>query len=652
MIRGLALYFCLILLSYAQEYGQADRSQPGDAMIQAFLAKDAESLEAQFTDDLETWHSKRAQWKKEYLYMLGLSPMPERTPLEATVTGQVTGDGFRIENLHYQSSPRLYVTANVYRPARITEGQRLPAILYVCGHAPGGRDGNKTRYQANGIWFARHGYVCMIVDTVQIGEIAGTHHGTYRENRWWWHSRGYTPAGVECWNGMRGLDYLVSRSDVDADRLGVTGISGGGAVTFWVAAADERVKVAVPISGMADLPSYVSNQVINGHCDCVFFNNAYCWPWSRAAALIAPRPMLFTNSHLDPIFPMDANDRITNRLERIYSLYGKGDLVDCLISRGGHAYRKDIRQGTFRFFNTHLKGDSRAISDSEVDLSVRKGTHFEGAIDPMTLRVFPTDADIPNNHINSNIDHHFVPIAQPPLPTTKTHTYWKDELIQGLRRGGFQWMPEQVSAARVVSVNHNRTLIETEPGIQLAMPSTLQPKKPKRIIVIVRSEHSEEPWWTNFTQPDDAVYHCFPRGVSDSAWTQNNPPNYVERSMVLLGRTADACRVYDVMATCQWLQSQEIPLVLAGKGRAAVIAAYAALFEPKIAEIVLHAPAVSHMESKAPQILNALRTCDIPDVLGMLAPRKLTLLQCDPTAFERVDKIYSVLGSIDEFIIH
>ena len=84
-------------------------------------------------------------------------------------------------------------------------------MFYVCGHSNRGRNGNKTAYQSHGIWFARHGYVCLMVDTLQLGEIAAIHHGTYREGRWWWHSRGYTPAGVECWNGIRGIDYLISR---------------------------------------------------------------------------------------------------------------------------------------------------------------------------------------------------------------------------------------------------------------------------------------------------------------------------------------------------------------------------------------------------------------------------------------------------------
>src|SRR5262249_19015961 len=152
--------------------------------------------------------------------------------------------GFVVEKLHFQSVPGLYVTANLYRPATMKDGARLPAVLYVCGHSGMGRNGNKTAFQSHGIWFARHGLVCLIVDTLQLGEITGMHHGTYREGRWWWHSRGYTPAGVECWNGVRGIDYLISRPDVDNERLAVTGISGGGAATFWIAAADNRVKVA------------------------------------------------------------------------------------------------------------------------------------------------------------------------------------------------------------------------------------------------------------------------------------------------------------------------------------------------------------------------------------------------------------------------
>ena len=74
--------------------------------------------------------------------------------------------------------------------------------------------GNKTNYQHHGTWFARNGYVCLMIDTLQLGEIEGIHHGTYKHDMWWWNARGYSPAGVEAWNCIRALDYLETRPEV------------------------------------------------------------------------------------------------------------------------------------------------------------------------------------------------------------------------------------------------------------------------------------------------------------------------------------------------------------------------------------------------------------------------------------------------------
>ncbi|MGZ8489883.1 MAG: alpha/beta hydrolase family protein, partial [Candidatus Binatia bacterium] len=424
LVKSVILLFT-IAFPFAQEYGRTDRENPGDEMIQQYLKREAEKIETDFLAGIKTqqdWERERPKLMGEYFHMLGLSPLPEKTPLHATITRTLDRGDYFVDMLHYQSRPGLYVTANVYRPAKVNPGEKLPAILYVCGHSGRGRSGNKTAFQDHGIWLARHGYVCLMVDTLQLGEIAGIHHGTYREGRWWWLSRGYTPAGVEAWNGIRGIDYLASRSDVDPERIGVTGISGGGAATFWIAAADERAQVAIPVSGMADLVSYLPSRMINGHCDCMFLYNTYQWHWTRIAGLIAPRPMLFVNSDNDPIFPMDANDRIINRLERLYSLYGASDRVDSFVSIGGHDYRKDIRQGVFRFLNTHLKNDPAQLSDTEVDL-VTGGRDDQHPIKPEELRVFPKDENIPADALNAKIDEHFVPIGTPALASNNTGSF-------------------------------------------------------------------------------------------------------------------------------------------------------------------------------------------------------------------------------------
>lgn len=650
----------------AQPYGEPDRESPGDAMIQRYLAAEAGRVHAQFTNDLrslESWEQARPAHRQEYLHMLGLWPLPERTPLHATVTRTIDGDGYKVDMLHFQSRPRLYVTANLYRPDPAPPGRQLPAVLYVCGHSNQGRAGNKTAYQSHGIWFARHGYVCLMVDSLQLGEIGAIHHGTYRENRWWWHSRGYTPAGVECWNGMRAIDLLRARRDVDPERIAVTGISGGGAATFWIAAADERVKVAVPVSGMADLPSYVGNRVINGHCDCMFLYNTFQWPWTRIASLIAPRPLLFVNSDADPIFPMDANERVINRLERIYSLYGKSDFVDAVVSIGGHAYRQDIRQAAFRFINLHLKGDPSLVADSEVDLVTGPRNDRTYPIPIDQLRVFPTDSDLPEDELNTTIDEHFVPRANVALPDRAGFPAWKHGLLTELRRVSFRTFPERIPTARLRPQDTpDGPQLETEPGIRVRLLQVAKPKSSNgsnRILLGVQgggSTNAIVALLRALGRPGDELFVCEPRGTGPTRWTRKNPPNYVERSLALLGRTADTGRVWDIIATARVIQGRkghEREFVLVGDGATAVLAAYAALWEPEIDTLILRDPPLSHRQPEAPQFLNVLRVCDVPEVLGMLAPRPLKVIATPNPKLRRTTQIYAAAGaasalSIDE----
>jgi dienelactone hydrolase len=647
----------------AQQYGKPDRDQPGDEMIQEYLRCVTEDLHGRFLKDIESvedWKKLRPKYKEEYFYMLGLWPMLEKTPIKAAVTGTLSGDDYTVDMLHYQSRPRLYVTANLYRPKNIAEGQRLPAVLYVCGHSPRGRNGNKTAYQSHGIWFARHGYICLVLDTLQMGEIAAIHHGTYREGRWWWHSRGYTPAGVECLNGIRGIDYLISRPDVDPERIAVTGISGGGAATFWIAAADERVKVAVPVSGMADLMSYVPNRVINGHCDCMFLYNTFQWPWTRIAALIAPRALLFVNSDKDGIFPMDANQRVINRLERLYSLYGASDFVDSVVSIGGHAYRQDIRQGAYRFINMHLKNDARVVMDSEIDLVTNSGGSQHHPIEPERLRVFGKDSDIPEDELNTTIDRHFVPLAQLDPPEKDRYETWKAAILTELRRVTFRYFPERISSAKLIEqVDLDDLRLESEPGIEVRLERAKEfdsAEDAKRVLMVVGNPDSNEPalnWLRRVYEPGDHVYFCAPRGVGLTRWTSKNPPNYVERSCVLLGLTVDAGRVWDIIAAARYLHDKyddNIPVYVLGKGAAGVIAAYGALLEPEIAGVILNEPPLSHMDNEAPRFLNILRVCDVPDVLGMLAPRMLTVYSSRSDELKKVAEIYTIAGVSENFV--
>jgi dienelactone hydrolase len=643
----------------AQALGQPDRGSPGDEMIQAYLRQETEKISARFSDDIKSlaaWEAKRPQYVEQYAYMLGLSPCPEKTPLSAQVTGALKGEGYVVEMLHYQSRPHLYVTGNLYRPANAKPGEKLPAVFYVCGHSGRGRNGNKVAYQSHGIWFARHGYLCLTVDTVELGEIASYHHGTFNLGRWWWHSRGYTPAGVEAWNGVRGIDYLISRPDVDPERIAVTGISGGGAATFWIAALDERVKVAVPVSGMADLESYVPNRVINGHCDCMFVYNTFQWPWTRIAGLIAPRPLLFVNSDQDGLFPMDGNERIINRLKRHYSLYGASDQVESVVSVGKHAYRRDIRQAAYRFINEQLNGDATPILDSEVDLVSEGKDPGAYPIAPEKLRVFPTDAEVPTDAINKTIDEQFVPIAKVAAAEPGKLDDWKKQHISELRRVVFGYFPDTIPAAkRLGEVDKLTQRMQSEQGIEFrlryAAQTDIKGAKSVLLVVLNADEAGTSPEWASKLASDEQiVIYCEPRGIGATTWTRKNPPNYVERSHALLGRTVDTGRVWDVAAAAKYLSiasqppteqsNARVSIQVVGKGAAGLIAAYAAIWTPEIDGVTLMSPPTSHMDSAAPQFLNMLRVCDVPGALGLLAPRRLTIVGSAADRFAATSAAY------------
>ena len=218
------------------------------------------------------------------------------------------------------------------------------------------------------MWFARNGYVCLIIDTLQLGEVAGMHHGTYNLGRFWWQAAATRRPASSAGTASAAIDYLCRRPDVDPERIGVTGISGGGATTFWIAAADERVKVAVPVSGMSDLESYVTNKVINGHCDCMFLVNTYHWEWTTIAALIAPRPLLFANCDNDPHLP-DGRQPPDHRpaAQVLRRCYGKPELWTTTSAKGGHDYRRpaprDLRVHQQAPEGRHRPGEGRRLPE-------------------------------------------------------------------------------------------------------------------------------------------------------------------------------------------------------------------------------------------------------------------------------------------------
>jgi dienelactone hydrolase len=339
----------------------AKTATPQQAALNAYFEQQVSAIEGRLGREITTkedWLAKKDEYRRHLAEMLGLEPMPPRTELKPVVTGSFEHEGIVVENLHFQASPGLYVTGNLYRP-KVVE-KPLPTILYVCGHASVTKDGvsygNKAHYEHHGVWYAKHGFVCLVIDTVELGEIRGEHHGTYSKGRFWWWSRGYTPAGCEAWQGMRALDYLETRPEVDKTRFGVTGRSGGGAYSWYIAALDERIKAAAPTAGITTLRNHVVDGTVEGHCDCMFMVNTYRWDYDQVAALVAPRALCIVNTDKDNIFPIDGVFKIYQSARRIYKLLGAEKNIGLQIAEGPHADAQTVNVGEFHWMTRFLQG--------------------------------------------------------------------------------------------------------------------------------------------------------------------------------------------------------------------------------------------------------------------------------------------------------
>ena len=256
----------------------------------------------------------------------------------------------------------------------------------------------------------------------------------YRYNMWWWNCRGYTPAGVEAWNCVRALDYLETRKEVDAERIGVTGRSGGGAYSWWIAAIDDRIKAAVPVAGITDLQNHVVDGCVEGHCDCMFIVNTYRWDYPMVAALVAPRPLLIANSDKDTIFPLDGVVRVHRKVREIYRLYGAEDKLGLQITEGPHKDTQELRIHAFVWFNRFLKGENPIISEPAVPF-------FE----PEQLRVFQ---DLPADQVNTKIQETFVPAASGPRVPQSSQEWaaMRDGWMKALREKVFRGWPSEREA--------------------------------------------------------------------------------------------------------------------------------------------------------------------------------------------------------------
>ena len=290
-----------------------------------------------------SWNQRAAQIRELILASAGLLPMPERTPLNPSVFGDIKHPDYSVSKVYFESLPGFFVTGNLYRP--VGDGP-FPAILSPHGHWAYGRLENSAVASVPGraINLARQGFVVFTYDMIGYNDSRQLEHrlfGGSREKLW-----GLSMAGLQLWNGIRSLDFLESLPYVRRGSIGATGASGGGTQVFLLAAVDQRVAVAAPVN-MISLH-------MQGGCLCenqpglrLDTNNV------EIAATIAPRPLLMVSA---------TGDWTTNTMEReypavraLYSLAGAGDRVHAVRFDAPHNYNRESREAVYAWMARWLQ---------------------------------------------------------------------------------------------------------------------------------------------------------------------------------------------------------------------------------------------------------------------------------------------------------
>lgn len=604
---------------------------------------------------IEDWNIARPQRYQDYLEMMSLTDVPlegERPPLNVKIVGEIQQDGYRIIKLHYESLPDLYVPANLYIPDNMD--QPAPAILYVCGHSRT----QKANYQAHPAHFAKLGFVSLIVETIQWGEVYGHHWGCYAEGRFHWYSRGYTPGGVELWNAMRGIDLLQARPEVDDDKIGVTGISGGGIVSWYTGAADPRVKAVAPVCGNGTVEGHIHQYTIDGHCDCMMLINTKLIDVHDIGALIAPKPLLVAAANRDGLYSIEAIRTAYKNIERIYKLNGAEENVSFVETPGGHSYHEQSRTEIFSFFLKHLMGKDVPPSETgDIDQSE------EAMLSVDELKVY-VDGPPPGDR-TTTIQDTFQTMASPPVITKQSELdEYKNKVVSFLKENTFNAFPKEkneLSVRREFRADDGNDVYTFIPEEGFRLPVEIRMRsgsaEGQGVVVVLRNPN-EKRWasegFSNGTPQGWTRAYFSARGIGESSWSPGSQW-HLRRASAWTGRTIASMRVYDVLRCLETIR--QLPgvdknrIALAAQGEMAAVALYAALLDGNLHSLLIsnppatqNAPSNPDGTGEAIEMLNCLRVTDLPQVAGILAPTKLYFVGKPHKNYEWVEKTLDAIG--------
>jgi cephalosporin-C deacetylase-like acetyl esterase len=590
---------------------------------------------------------------------------PNRNPLNPRVTGTIERPGYRIEKLTFESRPRLYVTANLYLPA---DTGRRPAILAPLGHSENGKAW--PSYQKLFSNLARKGYVVLAYDPFGQGERieypgerpgqsaipeGGTGEHEYAGRRLI--LLGANFGLFRAWDGIRGIDYLLTRSEVDPERIGCCGQSGGATLTQFLAALDSRIRVAVVSEGNTENLAEADVEP-PGSADDAEQNivPGLSRGIDRADLLyaFAPKPLLMLITLHDaghtysPEYVAGSLD-LVDEYKRAYGLLGGGDRLSLQATTARHGYVYEMRRATYAWFNRWF--EMKDVDDAETPHAVESDA---------TLFVTPTGFVTTSfgGETALSLTREMSESVHTPASLSADDVRKRVRAVLGVEESRGQAPASRVVAAiKKAGYRAEQFEITSESEIRtpgwLLTPDTAGPSTPTVLYV------GEAPAWSSVAEDAFAERLCAKgklriavidvRGRGDCAigypkrgrfyFPERIPDEaYLTWFTLMLGRPLLGGQVHDTLAALAYLRSRPDaggPVSLVGDGAHGVIALYAAALDERVGGVALRrtitdyrslAVAERYTQPFGIYAYGILREFDLPDVASAAGPRPVLLL--------------------------
>ena len=578
---------------------------------------------------------QRKQFVRESI-IRGIGGLPERTPLNSQSVGMIERDGYRIEKIIFESQPRFFVTANLYLPN--TGRAPYPAILFPLGHEEGAK--------ANPVWqqvlgsLAKKGYVALAWDTLGQGERVQLLDEDFGLSKVVHSTTEHTVLGTQTllvgdalarytiWDGIRALDYLLSRKEVDAARVGITGNSGGGTHTAYISALDDRIQVAAPscfVTSWRRLLESIGPQ-----------DAEQCIPGFLAAGLdhadflyaFAPKPFLMLSAIRD-FFSISGARETFAEARNNYALAGAPDHIAMLEADDGHGYSKPRRLAAYQCFDHWLQNLDTPAAEPEIqfatedELNCTPTGQVNTALGSVTVSAL--------NRQRAQAFHRAVPSAGQVLSLIGYH---RSESPLHLRGFG----PIERAGYRI-----EKLVFESEPGI--LVPSLLYipeggGRKSAVVLVHGRGKAAANSHAEPLVRAGRIVLSIDARGFGEtrsqsdengSDWTTYFGEFEGAMTAILMNRTLTGMRALDITRAVDVLAARDDVLreSICGLGveGGAIPLLHAAAADPRIRQLGLERMLLSYQSVVDRQINQGvfehvipgvLKAYDLPDLAGLL----------------------------------